>query len=531
MRKKAKIIASVTASLAFWLAVLFVVQALVVPKYQSGVVEGSMTEEYYREKLPHEVLMVGDCEVYENISTIELWRKYGITSYIRGSAQQLAWQSYYLLEDALRYETPKVVVFNVLALKYNTPQKEAYNRMCLDGMRWSQSKIDAINASMTAGEHFIDYVFPLLRYHSRWSQLTSDDFRHIFSKDPVTHSGYYMRVDVKPQGELPPVEPLLDGKLGDNAMGYLERMRTLCEEKGIRLVLIKAPTEIPHWYDEWDQQIRQYARENGLSYLNFIPMQEEIGLDMSVDTYDGGLHLNLSGAEKLADYFGAWLTENCDLTDYRRDAAVSAVWQQKEQCYEEAKELQLAEIAEFGCVTSRTPETVKETNIVKNFVILALAAALCLGLAACAGTAKPTEPVEAGYTLSVKGAQIAVNGDMAPILDKLGEPTKYFESESCAFQGLDKVYTFPGLVIRTYPKDGKDYVLSVELSDDLTSTAEGICIGDTAAKVRQVYGEPTSATARGLSYAKGDMVLAFFLENDTVSAITYSRKNNGETGA
>ena len=45
--------------------------------------------------------------------------KYGITSYIRGSAQQLTWQSYYLLEDALKHETPKVVVFNVLALKYN----------------------------------------------------------------------------------------------------------------------------------------------------------------------------------------------------------------------------------------------------------------------------------------------------------------------------------------------------------------------------------------------------------------------------
>lgn len=84
---------------------------------------------------------------------------YGITSYIRGSAQQLTWQSYYLLEDALKYETPDVVVFNVLELKYNEPQREEYNRMTLDGMRWSVSKVQAIRASMLPEEHFIDYVF------------------------------------------------------------------------------------------------------------------------------------------------------------------------------------------------------------------------------------------------------------------------------------------------------------------------------------------------------------------------------------
>ena len=117
-----------------------------------------MVEEYYQETTDHEVLFVGDCEVYENFSPITLYEDYGITSYIRGSAQQLTWQSYYLLEDALRYETPKVVVFNVLAMKYNEPQSEAYNRMSIDGMKMSSSKIGAIQASMTEEEHMLDYI-------------------------------------------------------------------------------------------------------------------------------------------------------------------------------------------------------------------------------------------------------------------------------------------------------------------------------------------------------------------------------------
>ena len=102
------------------------------PKYVTGVVEGALIAEYYPEEKNHDVIFIGDCEVYENFSPQNLWEEYGINSFFRGTAQQLIWLSYYLLEDTLRYETPKVVVFNVLSMKYNEPQKEAYNRMTLE---------------------------------------------------------------------------------------------------------------------------------------------------------------------------------------------------------------------------------------------------------------------------------------------------------------------------------------------------------------------------------------------------------------
>lgn len=345
---------------ALLIGCLYLAQRLLVPKYQTGIVEGSMVAEYYKDKSNHEVLFVGDCEVYENFSTITLWKDYGITSYIRGSAQQLTWQSYYLLEDALRYETPKVVVFNVLALKYNTPQNEAYNRMSIDGMKWSASKIGNIKASMTEEETFIEYVFPLLRYHGRWSELDSDDFRHIFSKDLVTHNGYYMRVDSLAQGPFPDPKPLADYTLGEYAMGYLQKMADLCEEKGVALVLIKAPTEYPHWYDQWDEQVAAFAKENGVDYINYIPLQEEIGLDMSVDTYDAGLHLNTQGAEKMSKYFGAYLVENYDLTDYRGDAKVASLWQEKVDFYNEMKQQQFDELAEYGQLVSFGANAIKK---------------------------------------------------------------------------------------------------------------------------------------------------------------------------
>lgn len=321
---------------------------LLTPKYMGDIVEGALTAEYYREETPHDVIFIGDCEVYENISPITLWEDYGITSYIRGSAQQLIWQSYYLLEDTLRYEKPKAVVFNVLALKYDEPQKEAYNRMTLDGMRWGMPKVNAIRASMMEDEHFIEYVFPLLRYHSRWSELTEDDFKYLFHRDRVSHSGYYMRADVKPAGTFPKPKKLGNYQFGENAVKYLDMMTELCEENGIELVLIKAPSLYPAWYEQWEEQVAAYAEEHGLLYLNYLELADEAGIDFSTDTYDGGLHLNLSGAEKLAAHLGRMLKEECGLSDHRSDPEIAADWEKKREFYYAMKERQERELAEYG---------------------------------------------------------------------------------------------------------------------------------------------------------------------------------------
>lgn len=332
MSKKKKVITAVVMIGIVFIS-LWILQRLVMPKYMTKTVEGAMISEYYAEEKDHDVIFIGDCEVYENFIPAVLWEDYGIHSYIRGSAQQLIWQSYYLLEETLRYETPEIVIFNILSMKYNEPQKEAYNRMTLDGMKWSSSKVASILASMTDGEQFLDYVFPILRYHSRITELTEDDIKYLFHRDKVTFNGYYMRVDVKPAEDVPTGRPLGDYTFGETAYEYLDKMTKLCEEKGVRLILIKAPSLYPYWYDEWEMQIEEYAKEHQLLYLNFLELVEECGLDFSQDTYDGGLHLNLSGAKKATKWLGNFLSEECGLSDRRGEEALALRWKEKLEAY------------------------------------------------------------------------------------------------------------------------------------------------------------------------------------------------------
>lgn len=335
-------------ALSLTLAILILLQMLLVPKYMTHSPEGALTGEYYDNAGNHDVIFIGDCEVYENFSPITLWEEYGITSYIRGSAQQTIWQSYYLLEETFRYESPKVVVFNVLSMKYDTPastgrqsQREAYNRMTLDTMRWSSSKWNAILASMTEEEKewqsMFTYLFPILRYHDRWSQLTQEDVTYWFRRDTVSHNGYLMQTGVKPYTSEYVEPPLADYSFGENSWYYLDKMVALCKEQGTQLVLVKAPSLSPVWWDQWDAQIVEYAEENDLLYLNMLDHQEEIGIDWNTDTYDAGLHLNVYGAEKASVWFGGILADECGIPDRRNDETLTALWSEKAARYYEQK--------------------------------------------------------------------------------------------------------------------------------------------------------------------------------------------------
>ena len=332
--KKYKTLLSVLLVLTVFIMAFSLTSRLLAPKYMTDLEEGSMISQYYREAGDHDVIFIGDCEVYANFSPMEMYRSNGITAYVRGTSQQLIWQSYYILEETLKYETPKAVVYNVNAMRYSEPVSEAYNRLTIDKMKWSEQKVNIIRASMTEEESFLSYVFPILRYHSRFDELTREDLTYLFREKDNTYNGYMMNREVKPAGRLPAKRPLANYQFGDICYEYLEKMTALCKEKGVELILVKAPSLYPYWYEQYDAQITEFAQKHGLSYYNFTACAEEIGLDFATDTYDAGLHLNLNGAVKLSNYFGDILVRDHGISDRRSDPTIAELYNEKLKLYD-----------------------------------------------------------------------------------------------------------------------------------------------------------------------------------------------------
>ncbi|MCM1264552.1 MAG: hypothetical protein NC313_17715 [Butyrivibrio sp.] len=125
-----------------------------------------------------------------------------------------------------------------------------------------------------------------------------------------------------------------------------------------------------------------------------------------------------------------------------------------------------------------------------------------------------------GYVFSYNGVSVTMDAEAAPIIAALGEPASYFEAASCAFEGLDKIYTYNGFELETYPTNDIDYVSTVILKDDSVSTAEGVCIGDSLEKMQQTYGDGEESGGI-IIYVKDGMKLCFIVQADEIISIEY----------
>ena len=168
----------------------------------------------------------------------------------------------------------------------------------------------------------------------------------------------------------------------------------------------------------------------------------------------------------------------------------------------------------------------------KKIFALILALAMVLSMVACGGESAPettapaaantpTTPDANSWKYSVQGVEIRMHAPAASILEALGEPVSYTEEASCAFSGLDKTYYYGGFYLQTYPMGDEDFVFSLWLVDDSSTTPEGIYIGATQAEVEAAYGTEGFNGSNAYILKGTTSTLTIILDGGVVTSIQY----------
>lgn len=136
----------------------------------------------------------------------------------------------------------------------------------------------------------------------------------------------------------------------------------------------------------------------------------------------------------------------------------------------------------------------------------------------------PVTEEKSKYYFEYNGIAIYMNDDAKPILEALGEPQNYFESPSCAFQGMDRIYSYNGFDLYTYTDedDENEYVFTVAFMSDAVTTTKGITIGDKLDKVISEYGDGYEQSSEQYTYTDKNSKLSFLIENGEVVSIEYN---------
>jgi len=133
----------------------------------------------------------------------------------------------------------------------------------------------------------------------------------------------------------------------------------------------------------------------------------------------------------------------------------------------------------------------------------------------------PETPAPQGFTFTTQGVTIHMDQNMEEVLDQLGEPLGIFEAPSCAFDGIDRIFSFPGVQIHTYPLDDLDFVHTISIRDDSVTTANGIYLGSSWNDVLAAYGSEYDQDFGMFRFTIGQTTLSFFIEDDMVTGILY----------
>jgi len=300
-----------------------------VPKDEEYRTSFARTNAFYA--LPKDsidVLYLGASTFYRGITPLDMWKDYGITGYVRAVGGQAPAVSYYYLVESLKYQKPDVVVIDAstpLYENYDVDEKEGKLRNAVDPMRLSVEKFELIQDIVSMGERqtVASYLFPMLRYHSRWDELDRVDFEYNIKNKIDPYKGL-LKIDFEaetikfPDEYMQPNNAIAEYSMTD--LGYYKKMFRLCQEKDIAIVLVTMPRV------DWDYSrhlgTKQLAETYNIPYIDYCLDEnlEALGLDLKTDFHNEN-HLTTLGAQKVSRHLGAFLQQTYGLEDKRNDPA------------------------------------------------------------------------------------------------------------------------------------------------------------------------------------------------------------------
>lgn len=327
-----------TLKLLLWCSgfcILFMhLTALLQPKYfYNSVSESPETEHwkaFYEEPQNSiDTIFLGSSHVYDGINPLVFYEETGLTSFDLSSSSQDLPTAYFYLQEALRYQKPKYVIFDAYGLLATAFSNEASYKRSLDNMRWSPVKLNAIREwqKYLKNEELLPRIFTLLDYHSRWDSLGREDFfPNEFmtsingycpvssSAEDITHNSYNLYTN------LPPLD--------ETNLAYFDKLLDLCYRNDISFILIAIPDTI--WTAGYCSAIQEVINDKDVPFIDYNTDKNysAIGINDSTDWYNKN-HLNVHGSAKFTLHLAKDLSEKGLLSIPEKKSEYDTLWQEK----------------------------------------------------------------------------------------------------------------------------------------------------------------------------------------------------------
>ncbi len=267
---------------------------------------------------------IGSSDLYSAFVPMQVFENYGYTSTVISSPHQTTLESFGFMKELLKKQSPKVIIIETDMLYENAPK--------FNGKEVPEKKLDKLKTKASAffnnfnSDRFEDIIqsrFSVFTFHDKWKSFNPLKPENPFKgeKFKTCDHGYNFNDSVNPAEENKnmAVTDIFE-PIPDNDINYLNKIIKICNEKGIKVLLVEMPTQ-NSWTYARHNAVQAYADENGLKFIDFNLMFDVLQLDIKKDYRDGGDHLNYFGATKTTAYLCDYIADEYGsvLIDRRND--------------------------------------------------------------------------------------------------------------------------------------------------------------------------------------------------------------------
>ena len=132
-----------------------------------------------------------------------------------------------------------------------------------------------------------------------------------------------------------------------------------------------------------------------------------------------------------------------------------------------------------------------------------------------------TAPAQAGEVFAFLYEEVTLCPGEAFDAEALPKATSTYQVPSCALEGTDNVYNYGTFEVTAFDEGKGEYIYSVYFLDPNLKTPEGLALGDTAAKARELYGNDYETQETAMVYTRGNTQLILIVQQDSIVSIEY----------
>lgn len=267
-----------------------------------------------------DAVFLGSSTTYASWTPPIAWKEYGISVYSFSNSAQPLFASKYMIEDARKTQPNAVYIINATHFLIDY---ETYLHRLLYSYPLTFNKLKMTNYLCDiAGfdtQLRLEFMFPIIRFHERWSELTVDDFKKQIDeyKAGSSYTSFLKKSKDVSGGDIDfsYCEPLDEATLRgmNDLMDY-------CQEEEVKVLFVIMPSSLNVEGRESKQNTTvKMLEERGFDVLDLRKHVDDMDLDFTTDFYNER-HANIHGSIKITDYLSQYLINKYGFKDKRGDA-------------------------------------------------------------------------------------------------------------------------------------------------------------------------------------------------------------------